>query len=112
MTSRQQIFAVVTAFALFVLIVELVRRRRLRPELAWLWITTGTVILVLVVWYDGLVMLTRLIGAVAPTSTLFLFGILFLLVISLQYSVRLSLLEDRITRLAQEVAMLRADRES
>ncbi len=112
MTPPQQRFAVLTAFFLFVLIVELIRRRKLKPELAWMWLITGVAILVLVLWYDGLVFLTGLIGAVAPTSTLFLFGILFLLLISLQYSVRISVLEDRIKRLAQEVALLRAERDS
>ena len=109
MTPHQQRFALATAFCLFVLIVELIRRRRLKPELAWLWLTTGIVILTLVFWYDALLFLTGLIGAVAPTSTLFLFGILFLLLICLQYSVRISQLEHRIQSLAQEIALLRSE---
>ena len=51
--------------------------------------------------------LTRLIGAVAPTSTLFLFGILFLLLACLQFSMRITSLEERLKVLAQEIALLR-----
>ncbi len=107
MTDTQQRFAIVTAFVLLLLIVELVRRRRLSPAFAWVWIAVGVAIMALVIWYDGLLYLTHLIGAVAPTSTLFLFGILFLLLLCLQFSMRISTLEERVRVLAQELALLR-----
>jgi len=108
MTETQQRFALVTALALLLLIVELVRRRRLSPAFAWGWLVVGVGIMGLVIWYDGLLYLTHLIGAVAPTSTLFLFGILFLLLACLQFSMRITSLEERLKVLAQELALLRA----
>ncbi len=108
MTEPQQRFALLTAFVLLALIVELVRRRRMSPSFAWVWLVVGVAIMALVIWYDGLVYLTHAIGAVAPTSTLFLFGILFLLLVCLQFSMRISTLEDRLRALAQEIALLRS----
>jgi len=108
---RQKIFFFTIAVMLLMVILELVRRRRLRVEYSWLWLASGLTIVVLILRYDLLVWLTDLVGAVIPTSTLFFFCILYLALLSLNYSVRLSLLTRQVKELAQEVALLRADRE-
>ena len=61
------------------------------------------------VWFDLVRMITRAVGAWTPSSTLFFFGVLFLLVLSLHYAVRLSELTLRVKLLAQELALLRMD---
>ena len=76
-----------------------------------LWLASGVTILLLILRYDLLVWLTDLVGAVIPTSTLFFFCILYLALLSLNYSVRLSSLTRQVKELAQEVALLRADQE-
>ncbi len=106
MPVHQKIFSLILSAAILVLIVELVRRRKLREEYSWLWILTGVVPLVLVVWYDALVAVTRLIGAVLPTTTLFLFGLIFLMLISLHFSVKISALANQVKDLAQQMALL------
>ena len=50
-------------------------------------------------------------GLGALGSTLFFLCILYLAVLSLNYSVRLSTLTRQATELAQEIALLRAERE-
>ena len=105
MPGRQQIVALIVSIALLVLIVELVRRRRLREEYSVLWILTAVGIFVLAVWYDLLVSLTHLIGAVLPTSTLFFFSLLFLVLLCLQFSVRISKLDEQVKELAQTLAL-------
>jgi hypothetical protein len=106
-TPHQQIFAILTAIVVFVLIVELVRRRRLREEYSWLWLLTGAGMIVLVVWYRLLVYITWIIGAGTPVTTLFLFSTLFLLIIAVHYSVIISKLTTQIKNLAQELALLK-----
>jgi hypothetical protein len=64
---------------------------------------------VLILRYDLLIWLTDLVGAAIPTSTLFFFCILYLALLSLNYSVRLSVLSRQVKELAQEVALLRAE---
>lgn len=106
MPMRQKIFALLLSIGILILIVELVRRRRLREEYSWLWMLTGCVMILLILWYDVLVALTHVIGAVLPTSTLFLFGLIFLMLISLHFSVKISALANQMKDLAQQIALL------
>jgi len=109
MPIRQKIFALLAAIALCIFIVEMVRRRKLREEYSWLWLITGFSIIVLVLWYDLLVFITEMIGAVLPTTTLFVFGLLFLLLIALHYSVKISSLTNQVRKLAQKIAILQSE---
>lgn len=109
MTIRQKFFALIMCIAVFIFILEMVRRRKLREEYSWLWLLTGFVMIMLVAWYDLLVFITHVIGAVLPTTTLFLFGVLFLLLICLHYSIKISTLTDQVKKLAQELAILQEE---
>jgi hypothetical protein len=57
---------------------------------------------------DWLSWLTRVLGAWTTSSVLFFLGEVFLVVICLNYAVRLSRAGVQIKNLAQEVALLRA----
>ncbi len=109
MPIRQTMVFLTIALLLLVVIVELVRRRRLRVEYSWLWIAAGLTNLLLILRYDLLVELTEAVGAVIPTSTLFFLCILYLALLSLNYSVRLTELTRQVKELAQEVALLRGE---
>ena len=109
MPIRQQIFALIVGIAISIFIVEMVRRKKLREEYSWLWLLTSLGIIVLVIWYDLLVFITEMIGAVLPTTTLFVFGLLFLLLIALHYSVKISSLTDQVRKLAQKIAILQSE---
>lgn len=111
MTPTQRAFAVVTSVAMFLAILELVRRRKLKEEYSWLWILTTLGMTALAGWYGLIEWLTQLIGAVTATTTLFIFGLLFLLVISVHFSTVISRLTQQIRRLAQEIAILSAERD-
>ncbi len=112
MPLRQKVFFLTIAVVLLLGIVDLVRRRRLRVEYSWLWIASGATIILMILQYDLLVWLTALVGAVIPTSTLFFLCILYLAVLSLDYSVRLSALQFQVKELAQELALLRQKSEA
>ena len=111
MTPTQKVFALVTSASVLVGLVELVRRRKLKEEYAWLWIITALGMIAVVVFYPALEWLTHATGAVTPTTTLFILGLLFLLIISVHYSTVLSRLTHQIRRLTQELALLAAERE-
>jgi hypothetical protein len=110
MTRVQQIFAVIASVSILAFIIELVRRRRLKEEYAWLWILTSVGMVVLASWYQLLEWISRRIGAVTVTTTLFIFALLFLLVISVHYSTVISRLSKQVTRLTQELAIVEAER--
>lgn len=111
MTDRQRAFAVVAALSLMILIIELVRRRKLREEYSILWLAAGAAVFVFSLSYSLQLWLTRLIGAVSSTTTVFGFAFLFLILISLHFSVRMSAMADKLKSLAQELAILKSERE-
>lgn len=107
MPLRQKLFAIIISLALLVFIIELVRRKKLREEYSWLWLLTGTIILILALWYDLLQWITHFIGAGLPTSTLFFLGLVFLILIAIQFSVKVSGLNNQVKDLAQENGLLK-----
>ena len=111
MLLHQKIFATIASLAIFVVIIYLVKKGKLKEEYSWLWLLTGAVVLVLVIWYDLLLFLTKLIGAVTPTTTIFIFGIVFLMFISLHFAVKISSLSDQVKNLAQKLSLHEAEKE-
>jgi len=109
MPIRQQMFALCVSLLVFVFTIELVRRKRLREEYSVLWLSTSAIIFVLILKYDWLVALTRLIGAGLPTTTLFIGAVIFLMLIAVQFSIKVSKLTDQVKNLAQENALLRGE---
>jgi hypothetical protein len=104
--SRVRIIAIAGSLLLLLLIVDLVRRRRLKEEYSVVWVLTSLCLLLLAVWYDLLRKITAAIGGVADSSTLFFFGLLFVFLMLLHFSVRVSAQERRLTALVQEVGLL------
>ncbi|GAB4159490.1 MAG: hypothetical protein Fur0037_26680 [Planctomycetota bacterium] len=107
--ERQRAVAIVLAVLLLAAVIELLRRRKLREEYAWLWLGTAGLLLVLAIEQDLILYLSTLIGSATSTSTLFFGGLLFLLAVTLQFSVRLSRLTHRNRILAQRLALLEAE---
>ena len=109
--TSTRVLALIVALAFLAAVLNLVRRGRLREEYTPIWTVVALAIVVLSVWFDGVRMVTRAVGAWTPSSTLFFFGEVFLLVVCLNYAVRLSGLTTRVKLLAQEVSILRAELE-
>jgi hypothetical protein len=107
MTEKQQLFAIIISFMVFIITIDLVRKKRLREEYSLLWLGTSLCMIVLILRYDWLLFITRLIGAVLPTTTLFLGSILFLILIAVQFSIKISKLSNQVKDLVQENALLR-----
>jgi len=108
LTAHQTGFAIATSLIVFLLLLELIRRRRLREEYAWLWLFTGVWMILLVTWPPLLSLITRIIGAAAPLTTLLIFSTIFLLAVAVHYSVIISNLTTQVKNLSQELALLKA----
>ena len=111
MLLQQKIFAIIASLAIYVVIIYLVKKGKLREEYSWLWLLTGAIIILLVIWYDLLLFLTNLIGAVSATTTIFIFGIVFLMFISLHFAIKISSLSDQVKNLAQKLSLHEAEKE-
>jgi len=111
MNTLQKLFGVITVLFIFFTIIYLVKKGKLREEYSWMWLLTGFFLLVVVLWYDVLLFLTNLIGAVLPTTTLFIFGIVFLIFLSLHFAIKISLLTHEVKNLAQKISFIEAENE-
>lgn len=112
MPFQQQIFALIVSALVFIVVVDMVRKRRLREEYSVLWLVTSVLMFVLVLRYQWLVALTALIGAGLPTTTLFLSSIIFLMLLSVQFCIKISRLTDQVKNLSQENALMKLDIET
>jgi hypothetical protein len=95
---------VVTAFTLF-FILRMVRLHRLRAKYSVLWISLGAGLAVLAAAPWLLDEFSELVGIRTPALGFLLLAITFLLVLSLHFSWEISRLEDRMRRLAEEIAL-------
>ena len=105
-TTHTRIIAAIASLLLLGVIVELVRRRRLKEEYSVLWVLTALTLLALSISGALLEGVTDLIGAVTESSTLYFFGLIFVLLLLLHFSVKISVLERRLTAIIQETALL------
>jgi hypothetical protein len=105
MYPKQFYVSLAISLALFFLVVRLIQKGRLEISYCWLWLSVGIVAPLIVVKYDWLLWFSRQIGAVSPITTLFLFSILILFLMCLQFSLVISLQRRQIKRLTQQIAM-------
>jgi len=108
MTYRQKIFAILISAILMVIIIELVRRKKLREEFSWLWLSAGFFIICLSIWDFILIKFANLMGIMTPVGTILFFLIAFVFSIVLHFSIKISTLTDQVKNLTQEVAIIKS----
>lgn len=112
MPPRIRIISILICIFLVAYVFELVRRKHLSEEYSMGWLVTGTIMLILSVSDGVLVWISDLVGATLFTSTLFFFGLLFLVVICLHFSIRISALTNQVRTLTQHMGILNADKKA
>jgi hypothetical protein len=115
MDTRIQLVAILATAGLFVLVFELVRRRRLMERYALLWLFASVTLLALAVWKDLLEQVAAGVGIYYAPSALFAIAFGFVLVLLMHFSLVISRLSDqnkvlaqRLGRLQRELDVLRA----
>lgn len=101
-------------FAAFILtiIVWMLLSHRLREKYAILWLVIGIAMLVLTIFPDLLFWLSEVLGVQVPSNLLFVAALALLIGVTLHQSWELSTGEDETRRVAEEVAILRAEIEA
>lgn len=107
-SDATRVLAVVGSLSLIAVVLWLVRRRALREEHTPVWIAISLGLGIVSVVPGMLKLITRLIGAWTPSSTLFFLGEVCLVLLCLSFAIRLSRTSGQLKELAQEVALLRA----
>jgi hypothetical protein len=105
MYPKQFYVSLVISLTLFLLVVRLIQKGRLDISYCWLWLAVGVAAPLIVIKYDWLLWFSRQIDVVSPVTTLFLFSILILFLMCLQFSLVISVQRRQIKRLTQLIAM-------
>jgi hypothetical protein len=105
MLIRQYVVMLLISLGLLALIVRLIQRGMLDISYCWLWLGVGIMAPLIVIKYDWLLWFSKVIGAVSPVTTLFLFSILILFLMCLQFSIIISMQRRQIKRLTQQMAI-------
>ncbi|MHA7209503.1 DUF2304 domain-containing protein [Arthrobacter sp. MDT1-65] len=108
----ETIAAFVLAIVIVALVLDLLRRKKIREKYAALWLIVGAATVVLGAFPQLLRIAAETVGVTIPSNLLFALGILFVLGVLLHLSVEISSVEDETRALAEEVAILRAQLEA
>ena len=104
--GRIQIIAILGFLALFLIVFELVRRRRLQERYALLWLFAVAGLLGLSIWRNLLEKTSNAIGVAYAPSALFAVAFAFILLLLLHFSLVISRLADQNKVLAQKLGQL------
>jgi hypothetical protein len=107
--SKTQIIVAIGAVCLALYVLDLVRRRRLSEEYSFLWLVATFVIAVLGFSTPLLVWITRALGFLGESSTVFAFGLAFVVTTLLYLSLKLSRLGYENHALTRDLALLRRE---
>ncbi len=109
---RVYLTAALTSVLTAAIIFYLLRARQIREKYAFAWIALACVVLLLGIVPGAVTRMATFLGVETPINLVFLVAILVLLVVSVQFSVEISKLEEETRTLAEELALLRIDAES
>jgi hypothetical protein len=113
LSTRARILALVFAAVFVITILELVRRHRLQERYTVVWLVAGLAMVLGAIFPDETIgSLARALGVSDTTIALFSMLFLVLLALALHLTVVVSRQSEQITRLAQDLAIERAERTS
>jgi hypothetical protein len=104
--TKLQLLAVALSGGLFLIILELVRRRRLMERYSLLWLLSAATLLVLAVWKGLLQTVSHAIGIHTASNALFAIAFGFVLLLLIHFSLVISRLADQNKVLAQKIGLL------
>jgi len=103
---RVEVVMILGSVGLLLIVLELVRRRRLKEEYSLLWLLTAVVLLALSLWRSSLDLIAKIVGIFYPPTALFVVGFGFVLLLLLYFSTIISKLSGENNSLTQRLAIL------
>jgi len=104
-----QYIAIVVSLSLFLYILYLVRKKRIKEEYSLLWLVSSIVLIFFSIWRDGLEYFAKLMGIAYAPAALFLILMLAIFLILIEFSIIISKLSERNKFLAQEVGLMKME---
>ena len=106
MNTASYIFGIVAAGLTLFVVVEMLRRRRLRERHIIWWLLFGILVLVVAIFPATLGWAAALVGITVPINLVFFVSVIVLFLVSLQHSAEATRLENKTRVLAEEHAIL------
>jgi len=106
--------SIIFSVSFLLVVIEMVRKNKIQERYSLLWIFMSIILIILSSSPFFINTLAKLLDIVNPPSVLFLFGLVYLLIYNLHITAVISKQSERITRLTQELALIKqqkADRE-
>ena len=106
MNLTLQIAMLLAVAVYFALLFYFLKKRRLNLKYTLLWIFSGFIMLILAVFSQVLNWLSALVGIYSPVNALFAIALFCIIIILMSLTAIVSKLNDRLTQMAQNVALL------
>lgn len=107
MTPISQAIGIFAAALTLIVVIEMVRRGRLKERHALWWLIAGTLALIIGIFPSLLDGVADFVGIEVPINLVFFVSIAVLFLVCIQNSSELTTLEEKTRILAEEVALLR-----
>ncbi|HCS63612.1 MAG TPA: hypothetical protein DIW64_05685 [Cellvibrio sp.] len=107
--NRIQFFSVTGSLMLFLFILRLVKRKKLKEEYSLLWLGFGFVFIVLSIFKPMLEVVANAVGILYAPAALLLMLVISVFFILIQFSIVISKLAEGNKNLIQEVGILKAE---
>jgi len=108
-TNRIQVFSVIGSLLLFIFILRLVKRKKLKEEYSLLWLGFGLIFIALSIFKPLLEIVASTLGILYAPAALLLILVLSVFFILIQFSIVISKLAEGNKNLIQEVGILKAE---
>jgi hypothetical protein len=105
MSITSYIFGILAALLTLVVVVEMLRRGRMRERHAIWWLIAGTLALIIGIFPQTLDWAGNLIGVEVPVNLVFFVSIAVLFLVCIQHSTELTALESKTRTLAERSAL-------
>ena len=107
--DKIQIISIFASLTIFFVVVNLVRRRRLKTEYSLIWLFVSVIFIVFSFWRDGIDWLAKLFGIAYAPSVLFIILLIGIILLLIEFSIIISKQSERIKVLVQEIGLLRLE---
>lgn len=107
--NRIQVFSIIGSLLLFLFILRLVKRKKLKEEYSLLWLGFGLIFIALSIFKPLLEIVASTLGILYAPAALLLMLVLSVFFILIQFSVVISKLAEGNKNLIQEVGILKAE---
>ena len=106
MSLQIRLMAILASCVMLIIVVDLIRREKLRARYSLFWLLVGFIFLIFSLWTNLLNLVARIIGIYTLPNALFFIGFIGTVVILLHFSVIISTLSIENKKLVERLSIL------